>query len=348
MLYPKSTFKRAVFFLSLLLLPSALYAQQKVKGKVLNAEDSTAVFGADVFLKNHRSTGTATNINGAFVLKIPKQQRKDTLVISRIGYHKVTMPLSSISWKNITVYLSKNVAFLNKITVTAQRTLAKEFSTKTLRPLSIVTSPVADGDPLKAITLMPASTNTSETANPELRGSPAGFSRVELNGSPLYNPVQDTRLNGLGGFSILSAALIDHETVYAGNPPLKYGNSIAGLVDVSTKDRIKAKRFVVAAGLTNVGLFYQRPFKKKTTFLQIFGNYGFSDAYLFVNKQSTRYLKDFATQNVGLNFHFDITGHLSINTYSYFNHNRYKYNVATFDYRGNINYHKTVISIFST
>jgi len=59
-------------------------------------------------------------------------------------------------------------------------------------------SPVSQGDPLKAITILPASTTTNETANPSLRGSSADRTRVILNGVPIYKPVRASQLNNQG------------------------------------------------------------------------------------------------------------------------------------------------------
>src|SRR5699024_3309445 len=115
-----------------------------------------------------------------------KKQRADTLIISSVGYQKLMIPLPKIYWEKVNVFLlSKATTSLKTITVSARPAITKEFSTKTLKPLQIYMSPVSDADPLKAITLLPASTNTSENANVELRGSAAGYSRVMLNGAPL-------------------------------------------------------------------------------------------------------------------------------------------------------------------
>jgi hypothetical protein len=333
--------KYIFLFLFIFTLPSSVFAQNTLKGKVLKAESNKPVFWANVYLKNHLNTGTATNLKGRFILKIPEGQRSDTLIISSVGYRKLIIPLSSVYWKKVNVFLiSKATESLSTITVSSRSSITKEFSTKTLDPLQIALSPVSDDDPLKAITLLPASTNTSENANPEFRGSAAGYSRVMLNGSPLYNPVQFSQLNGLGGFSILSTALLDHETIYAGNPPLKYGNSIAGLVDVKSKNRIKAENFSIAGGLSRAGLLFQAPVKKKTRFVQLFGNIQFSGPYLAVNNITSPYLNKFGGQNIGLNFHNAFSGRLLLNTYSYFTNNRYNVRNFVYNYSGNIHCHQ--------
>ena len=96
------------------------------------------------------------------------------------------------------------------------------------------TNPLAAGDALKAITILPSSTNTDETANPALRGSSADRTRIMFNGVPIYSPVRNSQLNGLGNFSLFNTEMIHNMYVYASNPPLTFGNTSAGLGRTNT------------------------------------------------------------------------------------------------------------------
>ena len=74
-----------------------------------------------------------------------------------------------------------------------------------------------------------------------MRGGSADRSRVFINGSPVLNPVRNGQDNGMGNFSILNTEIIDKQYVYASNPPLIYGNSSAGIVDIETNKNLQLK-----------------------------------------------------------------------------------------------------------
>lgn len=328
--------------LILLCLPLEAFSQQKLRGRVLKAGDSTAVIAANVFLKKHPTVGTATDISGNFEIVIPDSLLSGSLVITAIGYEKKVVPLSSLSREKVNVIqLRPDIASLSKLVVTADYSLAAEFATEKLDRIDIYMSPVSSGDPLKAITLLPSSTNTSETANPTLRGSPGSYSRVVLNGVPIYNPVRFAGLSGLGTFSILDTELIESVIIYPGNPPLTYGNSIAGLVEINTRDYLEETQFKIAASLAGGGLLYSAPLSGDSTFVQLFGNVQFSDAYLAINAGNTPGLKGFSSQDVGVNFHYTISNHWSANDYAYFMNDCYSAVSTQFNYTSEINAGKT-------
>lgn len=77
-----------------------LNAQKKIiTGKVINFEDSTAVWGASVVVKGTAS-GTITNFEGEYYLEVP--QNSQTLVFSFVGMKTQEIPITS-SFINITL-----------------------------------------------------------------------------------------------------------------------------------------------------------------------------------------------------------------------------------------------------
>jgi hypothetical protein len=83
--------KRIYLFL-LFLFPFIGNAQTVLKGQVLDAEKSTPIPGASVFL-NNTSVGTVTNSQGQFELLIPAG--RFDLIISSIGYETVNQPIGT-------------------------------------------------------------------------------------------------------------------------------------------------------------------------------------------------------------------------------------------------------------
>jgi TonB-linked SusC/RagA family outer membrane protein len=95
------------------LISMPLFSQQLSKGVVVYAENNDPIIGASVILKNNRSTGTVTDINGAFELKIPAG--KQTLIFSYMGMETVELPAES----NMRVVLLVNTQMLNEVEVVA-------------------------------------------------------------------------------------------------------------------------------------------------------------------------------------------------------------------------------------
>ncbi len=76
----------------LLILCGISFAQEiTIKGKILDAENNDPLPNANILLKNNDKLGTAAEKDGSFVLS-GRINKKDTLVISYIGYEKKTLP----------------------------------------------------------------------------------------------------------------------------------------------------------------------------------------------------------------------------------------------------------------
>ncbi|PID92849.1 MAG: hypothetical protein CSA94_02680, partial [Bacteroidetes bacterium] len=125
------------------------------------------------------------------------------------------------------------------VIITAKDPVSQKFSVTKIKKLDVYFNPVSNGDALKAITILPASTTTDETANPSLRGSAPDRSRITLNGVPIYTPVRSGDLNNHGKFSLFNTEIINKQYVYASNPPLTCGNSSAGLIEIQTRKRLE-------------------------------------------------------------------------------------------------------------
>ncbi|WP_430815982.1 TonB-dependent receptor [Carboxylicivirga sp. RSCT41] len=63
---------------------TALFAQGKVTGKLIDSDTNEALIGAAIYLKSNNSIGTVTNLDGGFELELPN--REATLMFSYLGY----------------------------------------------------------------------------------------------------------------------------------------------------------------------------------------------------------------------------------------------------------------------
>ncbi len=109
----KSHFLTLVF----LLITAATFAQRELKGKVADFLTYQPIESASIYIKN-TTTGSITNADGNFVLKVPQQYLNDTLVISSIGYKSFNVMVSEFE-NGSDIYLEEDVASLDEVVIVA-------------------------------------------------------------------------------------------------------------------------------------------------------------------------------------------------------------------------------------
>ena len=223
---------------------------------------------------------------------------------------------------------------LSEVIIVGKDPISEQYSVIKLNKLDVYLNPVSNADPLKAITILPSSTNTEETANPTLRGGSADRSRVYVNGSPVLNPVRNGRDNGLGNFSLFNTELIKKQYVYASNPPLSFGNSSAGLVEIETNDKIESDNIQVSTALSNFGILLNKKISSQN-FIQLYGNYQFDNLFINLNKNSLGNLNNFSSIDIGLNSRIKLNENTHFNSYNYFIDENYNVNSNNFNFNDN-------------
>lgn len=105
----------------LIVFTTLCVAQERivVNGKVVSAEDNTAIVGASVLVLN-TTIGVATNADGKFILKNVPIERK-AISISAVGFKTTTITLSQITSKEILVSLSPSLIQTQTVVVTANK-----------------------------------------------------------------------------------------------------------------------------------------------------------------------------------------------------------------------------------
>lgn len=310
------------------------FSQSVINGLVKDKKDES-LFAVNVYLKSFPQKGTTTDFDGNFNFII--DNLGGTLLVSHIGYETKEILLSNIDIsKPLIIVLNKSSQTLEEVIIKARDPISEKFSVVKMKKMDIYFNPVSQGDPLKAITILPASTTTDETANPSLRGSSADRTRVILNGVPIYNPVRASQLNNQGFFSLFNPEIINRQYVYASNPPLTYGNTSAGLVEIQTIKELETNQSQLSATLASVGFFLSQKIKKGVSFIQIYGNYQFSDAFSGIQKDKLPNIKNFYTKDAGINFHTKIGKNAEFNSYNYFIDEQFNGYNQQFTYKGNV------------
>tara|TARA_B100000768_G_C11283481_1_gene380256 strand:+ start:4299 stop:6449 length:2151 start_codon:yes stop_codon:yes gene_type:complete len=324
------------YFLLLFFVSSYHCFSQSIVNGIVKDKEGEPVFAANVYLKSSSKKGVTTDFDGKF--SVESAYLNDTLIVSFIGYKTNEIALSDIDMSKKLVVILKDINLtLQEVIITAQDPISEKFSVVKMDVLKdMYLNPVSQGDPLKAITIFPASTTTDESANVSLRGSSPDRSRVLLNGVPVYNPVRASNLNNQGFFSLFNAEIIDAQYVYASNPPLTYGNTSAGLVEIQTINDLESNQLQLSASLATVGFFLSKKIKKDVSFVQLYGNYQFSDAFVGVQQENLPDLKSFYTKDAGINFYRKIGKRTTFNSFNYYIHDTFNGFDEAFTYRGNL------------
>lgn len=213
--------------------------------------------------------------------------------------------------------LNVNHVEIEEVFINHKDPISDKYSVKKISKIDIYLNPSSNGDPLKAISILPSSTNTEETVNTSLRGSSSDRSRVYFNGAPINNPIRFGRDDGTGSFSIFNAEIVNKQYVYASNPPLVYGNTSAGLIEIETNKELNNENKYFTLALSNIGGMINKKILANS-FLQVYGNYQYDSPFLFLNKSKLPDVNSFHTIDFGANTHIKIKKELSINSFNYF------------------------------
>lgn len=316
----------------ILLVSTNVYSQESLKGHIKD-KSNNAIFAATVrFIQpSGKQTICISDMDGNFSLDVKRINKNDSLIISSLGYKdKIISPFLS---DTLLVILEDATTELDEVNIISKPSISKEFAIETIKPIDIYMTPGSSGDPLKAITSLSYSTNNPETANIELRGSSSSYTRVILNNVPIYKPTRNQQLNSNRSFSILNPQIINRQEVYASNPPLKYGNTLAGLIDVSTTNKITSRNSLkLNLSIANIGIYYATKINSKS-FIQLYSNYQFSSIYKNLNI-GLEDLNQFKTIDGGLNYRCALTEKFNINLYSYAIDEEYSGTDYSYNYKG--------------
>jgi hypothetical protein len=87
-----------------------------LSGRVTDADTRQPVSDVNIQSK-HRSTGTITNTDGNFLLKLPESSSSDTLLVSCIGYKTLLLPLPAASQEGMDLRLQPAIMLLPEVAV---------------------------------------------------------------------------------------------------------------------------------------------------------------------------------------------------------------------------------------
>jgi len=175
---------KSILFSILMLLPFAMFAQQTVKGKVLEKSTGQPLPGVDIVVKG-TTNGTTTDFDGAFTLNV--KDNNAVLVFSFLGYKTKEVTASS---SFMTISLEEDAQALNEVVVIGYGSVQKKDLTGSV---DLITS---------------KDFNKGSLASPQelISGKIAGVSVTSGSGAP--GDSQKIIIRGLGSLSLTSSPLI--------------------------------------------------------------------------------------------------------------------------------------------
>ncbi len=211
----------------------------------LNSNEEEKLYGATVKILNS-DRGSISNLEGTFSLK--KVPVNTFLEISYIGFETVLISVRDFLFQDcLSIPVKEEIALLREIVITNYLTNSIS-KTKdgaiVFRPRNQNVLPgLTEPDILQSAQQLPGVLSTDETASGlHIRGGTPDQNLILFDGVKLFNTG-----HFFGTISALNPYIIDKATVYRNVSNSKYGNHIAGIVDVETSSEIP-KKVAVSAG----------------------------------------------------------------------------------------------------
>lgn len=284
---------RLLLFLFLASVLTHAKGQHTVSGRVVDSENGEGLIGTHIYSMSDWRNGSIAGVNGEF--RIELKSETDSLIISFVGFEEKVVAAED----GMVVALFAIAVAGAEVVVTAEPLIAEEFKYLKLDKLDVYTNPSAKADPILAVGSLPSSTTTDESANISLRGSSPIETSIMLNNVPIYDAVRYSQLNGIGTFSIFNTSIIKDVTVYPGNPPLEFGNTTAGVIALTTDDRVledNANSAIIS--LASIGFSREQRLSDNQS-LKLFSNWQPSGAIKSVNETSLEQIRSFEAIDFG-------------------------------------------------
>jgi hypothetical protein len=291
--------------------------QNEISGKISDTQTGEGLPGAHIYCYKNWNIGTSSEPDGSYRLALQALEAGDSLIISMMGYNEVVIRLSELKASAGSISLIPLTRKIEGVTIQGDRLAAQEFHIRKINRLDIYTNPSAKADPLLAVNTLPSSTTTDESANVSFRGSPSYTTGIFLNEVPIYDATRFGHLNGIGTFSIFSPEWLNSLQVFAGNPPLEFGNTSSGLIAMELETRRPERAMhSLAISLASFGVNTTLPIKSRST-LRGFFNYQPSALIKGINPQSLEDIPFFRSVDGGIHLHHQLANQSSIQFFNY-------------------------------
>ena len=305
-----------------------------VSGYVRDREGQP-ILGARIQRLGDSTQRVGSGLEGEF--RLEGLGRGDTLLVSHSLYQPQRLLLArQLRLDSLVVQLRERAVALAEVEILARAPIAHRFAGERMTELDVYLNPLAQADPLKAVTALASSTAATEQANPEFRGSPASYSLVTINKVPIESPVRYSGLSNQGFFSLFHPALLAQQWVYASNPPITAGKALSGLVDVRSRQRLEASSTALSLGIAGVSVVRSQRLGSSRSFVQLYGNAQRSDLLTALAPESYPELRRFSSLDLGMNLRLQLAPRLVLQLYSYGLLDAFRGVTGTMNYAGEV------------
>ena len=246
----------------------AVYAQNTLSGKVVEARSGEPLSYANIIIKSKRS-GTTTNVDGFFTLfGIPADT--STIQFSYIGFAIKELSYSEVkSMDAMVIELEPTSTSLTEVVVQANANnyinVQEGVSRVRLSTKQITTLPsIGEVDIFRSLQLLPGVSGTNEnSAGLFVRGGTPDQNLVLLDGMTVYKVD-----HFFGFFSAFNANAIKDVQLYKGGFPAKYGGRTSSVVDLTGRNG-SFEKFSGSAGINflSANAMIELPLGKKFSVL---------------------------------------------------------------------------------
>ncbi len=284
---------KIIYFLIICLFPIYSFAQQTVRGTVIDLDSKAAIpFASIQLLDSTHVIGASCDASGKFRLEnVPIGRR--SFIISCLGYETGFLNNVEITTAKevvVDIELQESYTKLDEIVILGEKDKRKpvnEFASISARSFSVEEAnryAASIGDPARqALNFAGVTGNGNDLSNEiVIRGnSPSGF-LWRLEGIEIPNPNHFAYLgNSVGSVSMLSSNTLTTSDFYTAAFPGEYGNAISGVFDLSLKKGNNEKYETrLTAGFLGLEIASEGPFSKKQGSSYIF-NYRYSTLSIF-------------------------------------------------------------------
>lgn len=270
---------RLVLFVLLSVTLNAQDISQFVTGHVRDALANNPLTGASVSLFNNNQLiqGGVTDQSGYFEISIAPGRYR--MLISYTGYQAYEQEILIVAGKPEYVSASLTEISTELDAVTVNFALASEPGETSLTIEKTLRVPANFFDPVRMLVSYPGVVTANDQANSiVVKGYSPNAILWRLQGLDIVNPnhlanagtFSDKPVANGGGVNILSAQLLDKTSFFSGNLPARYGNTLAGILDMSLRPGSTDKiHYTAQASLIGLDVAAEGPIHKqsKSSFL---------------------------------------------------------------------------------
>ncbi len=290
-----------------------------IRGVILD-EFNTPIPGVNITAG--AKTGTQTNINGFFILRIPAKTDV-TVTFSHISYKNITSVFNLKRGKELEFnpVMNESVEQIGTIVLNGKRRKDIE-GIITLAPETIRKIPGANAGVENLLLTLPGVSNNNELSTQyNVRGGNYDENLVYVNGVEVYRPFL-VRSGQQEGLSFVNTDLVKNVNFSAGGFQAKYGDKLSSVLDITYKT---PKKFEANADLSLLGGSLSIENISKDSKLSTIVGLRFRDNGILVNAQDTETdydatfvdLQTFLTYKFSNKFNLSFLGNASLNKYGY-------------------------------